>query len=201
MEEKVYDLEEYERHLRGPEQNCKEGFDKNPEYARKTKEQKEKDWEFVVKTACIIKDLLNGNEKLAEKFPEEALGHNAIAGGFQGRDSGRTIIRIQILQRRCSSFGFEGAREPYIFATENDTLNAVSMLFGKLLTNRAQMFSDVRTCWSSASVKRVTGYELTGEAARAGGIIHLINSGASCLDMCGEVTDENNQRVTNHSTI
>ena len=197
IEEEIYDPEEYERALAWTRQNCKEGFDKNPEYARKTKEQKEKDWEFVVKTACIIKDLLNGNEKLAEKFPEEALGHNAAAGGFQGQRQWtdhypNTDYAEAILN---TSFGWEGAREPYIFATENDTLNAVSMLFGKLLTNRAQMFSDVRTCWSSASVKRVTGYELTGEAARAGGIIHLINSGASCLDMCGEVTDENNQRV------
>lgn len=198
IEEEIYDEEEYRQALDWAREYCREGFDKNPDQVRKTKEQKEKDWEFVVKTACIIKDLFNGNDRLADRFPEEALGHNAIAGGFQGQRQWtdyypNTDFAEAVLN---SSFGWEGAREPYIFATENDTLNAVSMLFGKLLTNRAQMFSDVRTCWSAESIQRVTGYELEGEAKEAGGLIHLINSGASCLDMCGRIKDENGNSVT-----
>lgn len=192
MEEGIYDEEEFEQAYTWTKKYCREGFDKNPVQARRSEIQKEEDWKFSVKTACIIKDLLNGNKKLKKEYPEEALGYNAIAGGFQGQRQWtdhypNTDYAEAILN---SSFGWEGAREPYILATENDTLNAVSMLFGKLLTNRAQMFSDVRTCWSETSVKRVTGYELTGKAKEAGGMIHLINSGASCLDLCGEVKDE-----------
>ena len=191
IEEGIFDQEEYEKALKWTKENCPEGFDKNPEAARKTPVQKEKDWEFAVKSACIIKDLMNGNDKLKERFSEEALGHNAIAGGFQGQRQWtdhypNTDFAEAVLN---SSFDWRGAREPYILATENDTLNAVSMLFGKLLTCRAQMFSDVRTYWSGEAVARVTGYELTGRAKEAGGFIHLINSGASCLDMCGEVRD------------
>ena len=192
IEEGIFDEDEYWKALEWTRQNCREGFDKNPETARKSLAQKEADWEFSVKTACIIKDLLNGNEKLKEKYPEEALGFHAIAGGFQGQRQWtdhypNTDFAEAVLN---TSFDWNGAREPYIFATENDTLNAASMLFGKLLTNRAQMFSDVRTHWSEESVRRVSGYELTGKAKEAGGFIHLINSGASCLDLCGRVTDD-----------
>ncbi|RGU89973.1 L-fucose isomerase [Clostridium sp. AF15-17LB] len=191
MEEGIYDREEYERALAWRKENCREGMDKNPEQARKSPQQKESDWEFAVKSACIIKDLLNGNERLKGRFPEEAIGHNAIAGGFQGQRQWtdhypNTDFAEAVL---ASSFDWNGAREPYIFATENDTLNAASMLFGKLLTGCAQMFSDVRTYWSEEAVRRAAGYELSGMAKEAGGFIHLINSGASCLDMCGEVRD------------
>ena len=197
IEEEIYDLEEYKRALEWTRRYCREGFDKNPEYAQKSREQKEKDWEFVVKTMCIIKDLMNGNPKLPERYSEERLGHNAIAGGFQGQRQWtdhypNTDFAEALLN---SSFDWEGAREPYIFATENDTLNGVSMLLNKLLSGRAQMFSDVRTYWSKDAVKRVTGYELTGDAKKAGGFIHLINSGASCLDMCGEVKDTDGEGI------
>lgn len=197
IEEEIYDLEEYKRALEWTRRYCREGFDKNPEYAQKSREQKEKDWEFVVKTMCIIKDLMNGNPKLPERYSEERLGHNAIAGGFQGQRQWtdhypNTDFAEALLN---SSFDWEGAREPYIFATENDTLNGVSMLLNKLLSGRAQMFSDVRTYWSKEAVKRVTGYELTGDAKKAGGFIHLINSGASCLDMCGEVKDTDGEGI------
>lgn len=197
IEEEIYDPKEYEKAFAWTKKYCKEGFDKNPEYARKSQEQKEKDWEFSVKTMCIIKDLMNGNPNLPEKYSEERLGHNAIAGGFQGQRQWtdhypNTDFAEALLN---SSFDWEGAREPYIFATENDTLNGVSMLFNKLLSGRAQMFSDVRTYWSEEAVKRVTGYEITGDAGKAGGFIHLINSGASCLDMCGEAKDADGEGV------
>ncbi|MBQ3889561.1 MAG: L-fucose isomerase, partial [Clostridia bacterium] len=160
-------------------------------------EQKAKDWEFSVKTACIVKDLMCGNPNLPEGREEEAVGHNAIAGGFQGQrqwtdhwpnaDFTESILN--------TSFDWNGAREPYILATENDTLNGLGMLFMKLLTNKPQMFADVRTYWSPESVKRVTGYDLEGVAKEGQGFIHLINSGACCLDACGEVKDENGNAV------
>ena len=198
MEEGIYDQEEYEKALAWTKRYCKEGFDKNPGYARKSSGQREKDWEFVVKSTCIIKDLMNGNPNLGQEFQEEMLGHNAIAGGFRGQRQWtdyypNTDFAEAILN---SSFDWNGAREPYVFATENDTLNGAAMLMNKLLTNRAQMFSDVRTCWSADSVRRITGYELAGDAKEAGGFIHLINSGASCLDMCGEVRDGRGESVT-----
>ena len=198
IEENILDENEYKKALSWTKKNCPEGFDKNPEESRKTSVQKARDWEFVVKSACIIKDLMNGNGRLKEKFPEEALGHNAIAGGFQGQRQWtdhypNTDFAEAVLN---SSFDWNGAREPYILATENDTLNAVSMLFGKLLTGRAQMFSDVRTYWSNESVRRAAAYEPDVRVREAGGFIHLINSGASCLDMCGEVKDERGRAVT-----
>jgi len=190
--QEIYDKEEYQKALEWTIRNCREGIDKNPEYAQKSKEQKVKDWEFTVKCALIIKDLMEGNENLPEGNEEEALGYNAIAAGFQGQRQWtdfypNTDYPEAILN---SSFDWNGAREPYIVATENDTLNGASMLFLKLLTNRAQMFSDVRTCWTVAAVKKATDYELEGRAKKAGGFIHLINSGATCLDACGKVKDK-----------
>lgn len=197
MEENIYDEEEYKKALAWTKANCKEGFDKNPDFARKSDEQKEKDWEFTVKMMCIVKDLLNGNPNLPKGCEEEMVGHNAIVGGFQGQrqwtDHWPNADFTEALLN--SPFDWNGAREPYVFATENDTLNATSMLFNKLLTNRSQMFADVRTCWNGESVKRVTGYELEGKAKDANGIIHLINSGACCLDACGEVKDEHGNAV------
>ncbi len=197
MTEGIYDEAEFQKALAWTKEKCKEGFDKNPEFVRKSDEQKEKDWEFVVKMMCIIKDLMNGNPNLPAGREEEMVGHNAIAAGFQGQrqwtdfypncDFAEALLN--------TSFDWEGTREPYILATENDVLNGIGMLFMKLLTNRPQMFADVRTFWSGDAVKRVTGYEIEGKAKDSDGFIHLINSGACCLDACGEVKDENGNGI------
>ena len=197
MEKGIYDEKEYEKALKWVKEKCKPDFDKNPKEMQKTAAEKEKDWEFTAKMACIIKDLYNGNKNLPQGCEEESVGHNAIVGGFQGQrqwtdfypncDFPESILN--------SSFDWNGAREPYILGTENDTLNATSMLFMKLLTGRAQMFADVRTYWSGEAVKRVTGYEIEGKAKEADGFIHLINSGACCVDACGEVKDERGNAV------
>jgi len=189
VEEGIYDKEEFERALRWVKENCKEGPDNNPPEMQVSREKKDKDWEMVVKMTMIARDLMVGNPKLAEMgFGEEALGHNAILAGFQGQrqwtdhfpngDFMETMLN--------SSFDWNGIRQPYILATENDSLNGVAMLFGHLLTGTAQVFADVRTYWSPEAVKRVTGKELTGLAAN--GIIHLINSGSAALDGTGEQT-------------
>ncbi len=193
MTEEIYDKKEYEKALAWTKKYCKEGFDKNPEELQKSRERKDADWEFVVKMMVIIKDLMNGNKNLPEGCEEEMVGHNAIAAGFQGQRQWTDFYPNCDFPESLlnTSFDWEGAREPYILATENDALNGVGMLFMKLLTNRAQMFADVRTYWSGDAVKRVTGYELEGKAKDADGFIHLINSGACCLDACGEVSDEN----------
>jgi len=192
IEQEIYDKEEYRKALAWTKEHCKEGFDKNPEEARKSPEEKVADWEFTVKCALIIKDLMNGNDSLPEGREEERLGHNAIVAGFQGQRQWtdyypNTDFPEAILN---TSFDWNGAREPYIVATENDTLNGVSMLMLKLLTNRAQMFADVRTCWTTEAVKAEVGFDLDGKAKEAGGFIHLINSGACCIDACGEIKDE-----------
>ena len=197
MEKGIYDEKEYQKALKWVKEKCKPDFDKNPKEMQKTAAEKEKDWEFTAKMACIIKDLYNGNKNLPQGCEEESVGHNAIVGGFQGQrqwtdfypncDFPESILN--------SSFDWNGAREPYILGTENDTLNATSMLFMKLLTGRAQMFADVRTYWSGEAVKRVTGYQIEGKAKEADGFIHLINSGACCVDACGEVKDERGNAV------
>ncbi len=195
MTEGIYDEAEFQKALAWTKANCPEGFDKNPEFVRKSDEEKEKDWEFSVKMMCIIKDLMNGNPNLPAGREEEMVGHNAIAAGFQGQRQWTDFYPNADFAEAMlnTSFDWNGAREPYILATENDTLNGLSMLLGKLLTNRPQMFADVRTYWSPEAVKRVTGYELEGVAKEAKGFIHLINSGACCLDACGECTDENGE--------
>ena len=197
MTEGIYDEAEFKKALKWTKEHCPEGFDKNPDFVRKSPEQKEKDWEFVVKMMVIIKDLMNGNKNLPEGREEESVGHNAIAAGFQGQRQWTDFYpNCDFGEAMCNtSFDWNGAREPYVLATENDTLNGLSMLFMKLLTNRAQMFADVRTFWSADAVKRVTGYDIEGVAKEAGGFIHLINSGACCLDACGEVKDENGNAV------
>ena len=197
MEEGIYNKEEYEKALAWTREHCKEGRDDNPDFVRFTREQKDEQWAFTIKMYCIIKDLIQGNPNLPEQFGEEMLGHNAIAAGFQGQrqwtdhwpncDYPEAVLN--------SSFDFGGKKEPIAFATENDVLNGLGMLFCKLLTNRAQIFADVRTFWSPEATKRVTGYEFTGHAKENGGIIHLLNSGAACLDACGECTDENGNHV------
>lgn len=193
MTEEIYDKDEFERALKWTKEKCKEGFDKNPENVQKTREEKDKNWEFVVKMMCIIKDLMNGNENLPDGFEEEKLGHNAIAAGFQGQRQWTDFYPNCDFPEALlnTSFDWNGAREPYILATENDVLNGLGMLFGKLLTNKAQIFADVRTYWSPDAVKKATGYELEGVAKESDGFIHLINSGAACLDACGQAKDEN----------
>ena len=193
MTEEIYDKDEFERALKWTKEKCKEGFDKNPDNVQKTREEKDKDWEFVVKMMCIIKDLMNGNENLPDGFEEEKLGHNAIAAGFQGQRQWTDFYPNCDFPEALlnTSFDWNGAREPYILATENDVLNGLGMLFGKLLTNKAQIFADVRTYWSPDAVKKATGYELEGVAKESDGFIHLINSGAACLDACGQAKDEN----------
>lgn len=193
MTEGIYDKAEYEKALAWVKKNCHEGFDKNPENLQKTRAQKDSDWEFVVKMCVIIKDLMNGNKNLPKGCEEEAVGHNAIAAGFQGQRQWTDFYPNCDFPEAMlnTSFDWNGAREPYILATENDVLNGIGMLFMKLLTNRAQMFADVRTCWSGASVKRVTGYDITGKAKEADGFIHLINSGACCLDANAGAKDAN----------
>ena len=187
IEEEIYDKEEYQKAIKWVKKYCKEGPDNNPENIQKSREEKNRDWEMVVKMTIIARNLMIGNPKLAKLgFKEEALGHNAIAAGFQGQrhwtdhfpngDFMETILN--------NSFDWNGIREPFIFATENDSLNAVSMLFGNLLTNTAQLFCDVRTYWSPDAVKRVAGHKLSGISEN--GFIHLINSGSASLDWTGE---------------
>ena len=197
MTEGIYDEAEYQKALAWAKEKCIIGFDKNPDSVRKSDEVKDEQFEFVVKMAVIIKDLMNGNKNLPEGCEEEAVGHNAIAAGFQGQRQWTDFYPNADFPEAVlnTSFDWNGAREPYILATENDVLNGMGMLFMKLLTNRAQMFADVRTYWSGDAIKRVTGYDIEGKAKEADGIIHLINSGACCLDACGEVKDENGNGV------
>ncbi|MFH1512627.1 MAG: L-fucose isomerase [Bacillota bacterium] len=197
MTEGIYDHKEYERAIRWTREKCKEGFDKNPAAIQKTPQQKEADWEFVVKMMCIIKDLMSGNQSLPLHCQEEMLGHNAIAAGFQGQRQWTDFYPNCDFPEALlnTSFDWDGAREPYILATENDVLNGVGMLFGKLLTNTAQIFADVRTYWSPEAIQKAAGYKLEGKAAQAGGIIHLINSGAACLDANGQTTNAKGEQV------
>ena len=197
MTEEIYDKTEYQKALAWVKENCIEGFDKNPEALQKTRAEKDADWEFVTKMMVIIKDLMSGNPNLPENCREEMVGHNAIAAGFQGQRQWTDFYPNCDFPEAMlnTSFDWNGAREPYVLATENDVLNGIGMLFMKLLTCRAQMFADVRTYWSGESVQRVTGYQMQGKAKDANGIIHLINSGACCLDASGAVKDENGNGV------
>jgi len=186
IDEGIYDQEEYKRALAWVKSYCHEGRDHNAPAQQLSRAQKDKNWETVVKMTLIARDLMVGDPRLAEMgYGEEALGHNAIAAGFQGQRHWTDHFPNGDFMEAmlCSSFDWDGLREAFIMATENDCLNAIPMLFGHLLTNTAQIFSDVRTFWSRAAVKRVTGYTLRGKAE--GGIIHLINSGATALDASG----------------
>lgn len=195
MEEGIYDPEEYKKAMDWTAKYCKvnEGADSNMPSKVKTRDEKDNDWEFVVKMTIIMRDLMRGNPKLKEMgFKEEALGHNAIVGGFQGQRQWTDFYPNGDFSEALlnTSFDWNGVREAYVVATENDACNGVSMLFGHLLTNCAQLFSDVRTYWSPEAVKRVTGKELSGIAAN--GIIHLINSGSTTLDGTGQQTKDGN---------
>ena len=187
IEEEIYDRKEYELALNWVKNNCKEGEDINSPEKQSSREQKDLDWETVVKMTLIARDLMIGNPKLAKiGYVEESMGHNAIASGFQGqRQWTDHYTNGDFLEAILnSSFDWNGIREAFIVATENDSLNGAAMLFGHLLTDTAQIFSDVRTYWSPAAVKRVTDYDLEGKAAN--GIIHLINSGSTTLDGTGQ---------------
>ncbi|MBD0400246.1 L-fucose isomerase [Flammeovirga sp. EKP202] len=190
IEENIFDKAEYEKALAWTKEYCEEGVDLNEDGVKRTDAEKAKIWEKVVKMTLICKDLMQGNDKLKEAgFGEEALGHNAIAAGFQGQRQWTDFqpngdFMEAILN---SSFDWNGIRNPYMMATENDALNGVSMLFGYLLTNQAQVFCDVRTFWSADSIERVTGERLEGLAGN--GVIHLINSGSATLDGTGQQSD------------
>lgn len=204
----IYDKAEYEKALAWINENCKEGFDCNdgkvlPEIIQRSKVvNPDKDWEFVAKFSVIVRDLMFGNPKLDELgWHEEALGRNAVAGGFQGQRQWTDWLPNGDFTEAimASTFDWNGARQPTAFATENDTLNGLSMLLGTLVTGTAPCFHDVRTYWSPEAVERVTGWKPTGTAAN--GFIHLINSGATALDCTGaadgqmkpfwEMTEEN----------
>ena len=186
VDEGIYDPEEYKKAIAWTKANCKEGPDYNPPAKQLSRKQKDENWEYVVKMAMIGRDLMIGNPRLAELgYGEEAMGNNAILGGFQGQRQWTDHMPNGDFMEAIlnSSFDWNGIRNPYIFATENDSMNGTAMLFGHLLTNTAQIFADVRTYWSPEAVERVTGHKLSGQAA--GGIIHLINSGAATLDATG----------------
>ena len=197
MSQGIYDEAEFEKAYAWAKEKCIIGFDKNPESVQKTPEETEEDLKFAVKMMCIIKDLMNGNPNLPEGREEEMVGHNAIAAGFQGQRQWTDFYPNCDFPEAMlnTSFDWNGPREPYILATENDVLNGLGMLFMKLLTNRAQIFADVRTYWSPEAVKKATGYEVDGVAKENGGFIHLINSGAACLDANGQAKDENGNNV------
>jgi L-fucose isomerase len=187
INERIYDEEEFGKASIWTKEYCKEGKDNNSPETQKSREQKDREWEIMIKMTLVMRDLMVGNSKLKNLgFGEESLGHNAILAGFQGQrhwtdwmpngDFTETILN--------SSFDWNGIRQPYLLATENDALNGIAMLFGHLLTGTSQIFSDVRTYWSPTAVKRVTGQELSGKAEN--GIIHLINSGSATMDGTGQ---------------
>lgn len=191
IDERIYDEEEFKRAMTWTKENCKEGEDLNKPEDKVDDARKELEWETVVKMTLICRDMMIGNQKITDKgYREEGLGRNAILGGFQGQrqwtdyqpnaDFTEAILN--------SSFDWNGIRQAFVFATENDSLNGVAMLFGHLLSNTAQIFSDVRTYWSPDAVKRVCGEELTGLAKD--GIIHLINSGSTTLDATAQQRDD-----------
>ena len=200
IEQEIYDKEEYERALKWTKEHCKECADPNPKEIQQSREKKDKVWEFCVKAALIAKDLMCGNDKLKEiDRIEESCGHYAIAGGFQGQrqwtDHFPNTDFMESILNSC--FDWNGVREPYIIATENDSLNAMSMLMGHLVTGQSQMFADVRTYWSPTAIKRVCGRDNLPSSLEDG-FIYLTNSGAAALEGCGlagikpfyEMTDE-----------
>ena len=193
----LYDKKEFEKAVAWVKENCNEGDDiVNDPKIQRSREEKDSEWQTVIKMTLIAKDLMIGNPNLTKAgYPEEAFGHNAIAGGFQGQRAWTDFMPNGDFTEAIlnSSFDWNGAREAFVFATENDSLNGVSMMLGHLLTDTAQIFSDVRTYWSPEAVKRVTGNELTGKAAN--GVIHLINSGSTTLDATARQKDTEGKSV------
>ena len=189
LEFNIFDPKEFDKAMKWTKENCKEGVDINKKELKHTDEEKKKEWEIVVKMTLIIRDLMIGNPELEKLgFKEESMGHHAIASGFQGQRHWTDFMPNGDFSEAIlnSSFDWNGVREAFIVATENDSLNGVAMLFGHLLTGKAQIFSDVRTFWSPESIERVTGKKVTGKAAKHG-MIHLINSGSTTLDGTGEM--------------
>ncbi len=194
----IYDPDEYKTVLSWINKNCanRKGLDPNVKELLTTPEQDKIEWEYIAKMSIIIRDIMLGNPRLAELgFIEESNGRNAIFGGFQGQRQWTDYLPNADFTEAImnSTFDWNGKRQPFILATENDSLNAVAMLFLNLVSNRPAIFSDVRTYWSPDAVKRVTGYELTGKASD--GLMHLLNSGASALDGNGGSLDENGNHV------
>lgn len=187
LNEKIYDNEEFNDAIKWVKEKCKEGKDANPLEVQKSREQKDQEWEIMVKMTMICRDLMVGNPKLKELgFGEESLGHNAIAAGFQGQRHWTDFMPNGDFTEAIlnSSFDWNGIRQPFIIATENDALNGITMLFGHLLTQTSQIFADMRTYWSPEAVKRVSGKVLSGKAEN--GLIHLINSGSATMDGTGQ---------------
>lgn len=198
IEQEIYDKDEYARAIEWTKKNCiaNEGEDYNPEHLKRSREQKDQDWEFVVKMTLIMRDMMLGNPVLdGMGWGEEAMGHNAIAGGFQGQRQWTDFLPNGDFSEAIlnSSFDWNGKRAPITFATENDHLNGISMLFSNLLTNRSQIFADVRTYWSANSIERVTGWKPEGVLTQ--GAIHLINSGACTLDGTAQQSDKDGNPV------
>ncbi len=191
IDEEIYDKEEFNKALKWTRENCREGKDVNNEDQQKTRDEKDKEWEFVVKMTLIARDLMIGNPELEKLgFGEEAMGHNALIAGFQGQRQWTDHFPNGDFMEAIlnSSFDWNGIRQPFLLATENDSLNGVAMMFGHLLSNTAQVFADVRTYWSPSAVKRVTGWKPEGLAES--GFIHLINSGSASLDGSGRETED-----------
>jgi len=194
----IYDKEEFAKAMLWTKQHCikNEGEDYNPAHLKRNREKKDQDWEYVVKMTLIMRDLMIGNPKLNEiGYGEEAMGHNAIAGGFQGQRQWTDFLPNGDFSEAIlnSSFDWNGIRAPFTFATEDDHLNGISMLFGNLLTNTAQIFADVRTYWSPEAIERVTGWKPDG--ILKDGAIHLINSGSCTLDGSGQQSDKEGNPV------
>jgi L-fucose/D-arabinose isomerase len=191
IQKKIYDEDEFQNALTWTKKNCKEGNDFNTKEKQFPRNEKDEHWEMVVKMTLIIRDLMIGNSKLAEKgFGEESHGHNAIVSGFQGQRQWTDFLPNGDFSEAIlnSSFDWNGIRAPFTVATENDSLNGVSMLFGNLLSNTAQIFADVRTYWSPEAVERVSKWKPKGAAS--GGFLHLINSGSATLDGSGRQNSE-----------
>lgn len=197
----IYDKAEYVRAVAWVKENCPEGDDYNSKDYTRSREQLDEEWEISIKMALIARDLMVGNDQLKDEYGEEALGHNAIAAGFQGQRQWTDLMPNGDFMEAIlnTSWDWDGKRAPHIVATENDALNGVSMLFGKLLSNTAQVFADLRTYWSPDAVKRVTGHTLEGDAKD--GILHLINSGPAALDGTGDQTVDGKPAMKPHWDI
>lgn len=204
IQQNIYDKDEFEKAMAWTKEHCmtREGVDYNPDMIKTSREKKDADWEFVVKMTLIMRDLMIGNDTLWEMgYQEEAMGHNAIAGGFQGQRQWTDFLPNGDFSEAIlnSSFDWNGIRAPFTFATEDDHLNGISMLFGNLLTNTAQIFADVRTYWSPEAIERVSGWKPEGLLAE--GAIHLINSGSCTLDGTGQQTRDGRPVMKPHWEI
>ncbi|MCC2591920.1 L-fucose isomerase [Tessaracoccus sp. OS52] len=192
----IYDKDEYEVAYKWVRDNLKQGEDFNPPEFQRSAEEHEEWWPYVTKMVLIGRDLMEGNPKLAEMgFEEEAGGHGALISGFQGQRQWTDYLPNGDLMETLlnTSFDWNGKRKPSLMATENDNLNGASMVFNYLLTNRAQIFSDVRTYWSADAIERVTGHRPEGRAAA--GVIDLRNSGATTLDGTFAAKDDDGNPV------